>query len=150
MTDDERTAETEGGEGATQGAHEAEGSSDSRSSGGGSGSRSFADGVRQGIGVLGAFKDALEETIQEARDRGDLSSERARDVMKDALHKAQSAAEGARERLDFATQGQVDTLQEAVDALATRVSALEARVRGAWTGADGTAESETEDAAPKG
>lgn len=33
-----------------------------------------SDGIRQGIGVLSAFKDALEETINEARERGDLSS----------------------------------------------------------------------------
>ena len=52
-----------------------------------------SDGIRQGIGVLSAFKDALEETINEARERGDLSTERAKEVMKSALHKAQLAIE---------------------------------------------------------
>jgi len=85
------------------------------------------DGIRQGIGVLSAFKDALEETIQEARERGDLSTERAKEVMKGALGRAQAAATGARERLDFAHQGDVDALREAVERLAERVSALEAR-----------------------
>ena len=50
------------------------------------------DGIKQGIGVLSAFRDALEETIQEARDRGDLSADRAKGVMKEALDRAQAAA----------------------------------------------------------
>jgi len=89
-----------------------------------------SDGIKQGIGVLSAFKDALEETINEARERGDLSPDRAREVMKSALHKAQEAAEGARERLDFVAQKDFDTLSEAVYALRDRVSALEERFRG--------------------
>ncbi len=89
-----------------------------------------SDGIRQGIGVLSAFKDALEETINEARERGDLSSERAKEVMKNALHKAQEAAEGARERLDFVSQKEFDTLSEAVELIQERVSALEARLGG--------------------
>jgi len=86
-----------------------------------------SDGIRQGIGVLSAFKDALEETINEARERGDLSTERAKEVMKNALHKAQEAAEGAREKLDFVGQKEFDALREAVERLQERVSALEAR-----------------------
>lgn len=89
------------------------------------GRQSFGDGIRQGMGVLAAFKDALEETIQEARDRGDLSSEKAREVMKDALDRAQTAAEGARERLDFATQNELHALRSAVESLAARVATLE-------------------------
>ena len=80
-----------------------------------------SDGIKQGIGVLSAFKDALEETITEARERGDLSPERAKEVMRSALNKAQEAADGARERLDFVSQKEFD-------ALAERVAALEARL----------------------
>jgi len=83
-----------------------------------------SDGIKQGIGVLSAFKDALEETINEARERGDLSPDRAREVMKSALHKAQEAAEGARERLDFVSQKEFDEL-------VARVAALEERLKGA-------------------
>ena len=43
------------------------------------------------------------------------------------MNRAQTAAEGARERLDFATQGQLEALQEAVDGLAARVAVLEAQ-----------------------
>lgn len=92
----------------------------------------MGDGFRQGIGVLSAFKDALEETIQEARDRGDLSTDRAKEVMREALDRAQSAAEDARTRLDFAPQADLDraradldALRASFDALRTRVDALE-------------------------
>ena len=80
-----------------------------------------SDGIKQGIGVLSAFKDALEETINEARERGDLSPERAREAMKGALHRAQEAAEGARERLDFVSQKEFDALVERVAALEKRL-----------------------------
>lgn len=84
-----------------------------------------SDGIRQGIGVLSAFKEALEETIQEARDRGDLSADRAKQVMKDALERAQGAAGDAKERLDFAHQSEIDALRAEIDTLRARVSALE-------------------------
>lgn len=89
-----------------------------------------SDGIKQGIGVLSAFKDALEETINEARERGDLSSDRAKQVMKDALHRAQEAAEGAKERLDFVSQKEFDGLTEALERVKERVAALEARIGG--------------------
>lgn len=89
-----------------------------------------SDGIKQGIGVLSAFKDALEETINEAKERGDLSAERAKEIMKDALHRAQEAAEGAKDRLDFVTQKELDALGEVVDGIRARVSALEERLGG--------------------
>ena len=89
-----------------------------------------SDGIKQGIGVLSAFKDALEETITEARERGDLSPERAKEVMRSALNKAQEAADGARERLDFVSQKEFD-------ALSARVAALEERLGGAGGGGEG-------------
>ncbi len=47
-----------------------------KSEDGGRGSRQkMGDGIKQGLGVLSAFKDALEETIQEAGERGDLSTD---------------------------------------------------------------------------
>jgi polyhydroxyalkanoate synthesis regulator phasin len=90
----------------------------------------MSDGIKQGIGVLSAFKDALEETIQDARKRGDLSSERAKGVMKDALGRAQAAASGARERLDFVTQSELEALRGEIRALANRVELLEGRSSG--------------------
>ena len=104
--------------------------------------RKMGDGIRQGIGVLSALKEALEETIQEARDRGDLSTDRAKEVVKEAVGKAQAAASGARERLDFAHQGELEALQATVNELSRRVAELEARVGGA----EGDRDEDPEDA----
>ena len=93
-----------------------------------------SEGIRQGIGVLSAFKEALEETIQEARDRGDLSADRAKQVMREALDRAQSAAGDAKERLDFVHQSELDDLREELDTLRARVSALEAERGGEGSG----------------
>lgn len=95
------------------------------------GRRKVGDGIRQGLGFLSAFKDALEETIQEARERGDLSGERAKEVMKEALDKAQAAGERARERLDFAPQSEVDAVGDALEGLLARVRRLEEHAFGA-------------------
>lgn len=100
-----------------------------------------SDGIKQGIGVLSAFKDALEETINDARERGDLSSDKAKEVMKNALNKAQEAAEGARERLDFVSQKEFDALGQAVEVVKERVSALEARFGGKEADAEASEES---------
>lgn len=86
---------------------------------------SVGDGIRQGLGVLTAFKEALEETITEARERGDLSPERGRAFMRDALSRAQAAAEDARERFDFATRKDVEDLEAELRALQGRVARLE-------------------------
>ena len=94
----------------------------------------MGDGIKQGIGVLSAFKDALEETIQEARERGDISTDRAKEVMKDALDKAQTAGERARDRLDFANQTDMEAVKEAINAVRQRVSDLEESVFGSSKG----------------
>jgi len=102
-----------------------------------------SDGIKQGIGVLSAFKDALEETINEARERGDLSADRAKSVMKSALSRAQEAAEGARERLDFVSQKEFDTLADTVESIKERVSALEGRFTGGGGGRAGAQDQDT-------
>jgi polyhydroxyalkanoate synthesis regulator phasin len=105
-----------------------------------------SDGIKQGIGVLSAFKDALEETINEAKERGDLSADRAKEVMKDALHKAQEAAEGAKDRLDFVTQKDFDALGDVVDGIRKRVSALEERLGGSAEPAPAAGQAQGEEA----
>ena len=144
MTEEQKDTTSESGdEGATGASDSTSGNSAGADSGDGQ-RQSFSDGIKQGIGVLAAFKDALEETIQEARDRGDLSSEKAREVMKDAMGRAQTAAEGARERLDFATQAELRSLREAVDSLQSRVNALEAAagIQPEAAGSDSSSEEE--------
>jgi len=111
------------------------------------------DGIKQGIGFLSAFRDALEETIQEARDRGDLSADRAKEAVKDALDKAQAASERARGKLDFATQVDVDALKSAMASLRQRVDELEKSVFGGGrpaSGDSGGASGEGEEAADQG
>lgn len=92
------------------------------------GGRGFSDGIKQGLGVLSAFKEALEETIHDARERGDLSAERAREVVQQAMSRAREAAGEARERLDFATQQDFEELSQRVDELRVRLENLERRV----------------------
>ena len=100
------------------------------------------DGFKEGMGMLSAFKDALEETIQEARERGDLSAEKAKEVVKDALDKAQAAGERARDKLDFAHQAELETVRGAMDSIRKRVSDLEESVFG---GARGGGEAAADD-----
>ena len=97
-------------------------------------SQRMREGLKDGLGVLAAFKDAIEETIQEARERGDFSADRAKGVMKDALGKAQAAASGAKERLDFVSQSEMEALTAQIASLKTRLEALETRVFGAHSG----------------
>ena len=86
-----------------------------------------SDGFNRGLGVLSAFKEALEQTINEARERGDLSVDRARDAMKTAMGKAREATSDARERFDFVSAAEFDEL-------AARVKALEERLKQSGTG----------------
>ena len=85
-------------------------------------------GVKQGLGVLSALKDALEETIADARERGDLSPERAKEALRSAMARAQEAAGETKDRLDFASQKEVDHLKERVEELRIRLENLERRV----------------------
>ena len=94
-------------------------------------------GIMLILGVVGGLafwawtaKELGAATIQEARERGDLSAERAKTVMKDALGRAQSAASGAKERLDFVHQSEIDALRAEVEALRNRLDLLEGRVSG--------------------
>lgn len=93
----------------------------------------MGDGIRQGIGVLNALKDTLEETIKEACERGDISTDRAKEVMKEMLENAQTAAGEAKEKLDFANQAEVEAVRGAMDSIRDRVSVLEVSVFGAAT-----------------
>jgi len=45
--------------------------------------------------------------------------------MKGALDRAQAAASGARERLDFVSQAELDSVKETLEELRRRVEALE-------------------------
>ncbi len=85
-------------------------------------------GIRQGLGMLAAMKDAIEETLKEAKERGDLTPERAKEVMRSTLEKAQGKAVEARDALDFVKQKEFDALKEVVERLDVRVTDIERKV----------------------
>lgn len=87
---------------------------------------SIGEGVRSGIGVLVAFKEAIEETIQEAGARGDLSPDRAKEFLGGALHRAQDVAGEVRERLDLVPRREFDALRAEVEELRRRLDELQA------------------------
>ena len=75
--------------------------------------------------MLNAMKDAIEETLNEAKERGGLSPERAKEVMRSTLERAQAKAGEAREALDFVKQKDFDGLKTVVDGLKERVKSVE-------------------------
>ena len=100
-------------------------------------------GIRQGLSMLAAMKDAIEETLKEAKERGDLTPERAKEVMRSTLEKAQEKAGEARDALDFVKQKEFDALKVVVERLDIRTTDIERKV---GTEGGGSADSQTEDA----
>jgi len=87
------------------------------------------EGLRAWLGVLDAFKEAIDETIEEIRQRGAPSPERAREAMRRTMQRAQSAMGEARERLDFVPRRDFEALREEVAELRRRVAELAGRSR---------------------
>jgi len=85
-------------------------------------------GIRQGLGMLAAMKDAIEETLKEAKEHGNLTPERAKDVMRSTLEKAQEKAGEARDALDFVKQKEFEALKELVERLDARVADIEQKL----------------------
>lgn len=88
------------------------------------------EGVRAVTGFLAALKDAIDETIRDVRDTGDLDPDRAKQAMRSTMKRAQDAMDDVKERIDFATRKEHDTLREELYALRQRVADLESKVGG--------------------
>jgi polyhydroxyalkanoate synthesis regulator phasin len=80
------------------------------------------EGIRAGIGILSALKDAIEETVQDMTDRGELSQERAREAVRTTMERAQEAFEEARWRLDFVPRREFEALKAEVADLRARIA----------------------------
>ena len=81
----------------------------------------FREGVRAVSGILGAFKDAIEQTFNDLSDRGEMSPDRARDAARDAMRRAQDAVDDMRGRLEFVPRREFDALKADVDSLRDQV-----------------------------
>ena len=90
-----------------------------------SGVGGISDGIRTGIGILTAFKEAVEETLQEAVDRGDLSPDRAKQAMQGAADRLQAGLDDARDRFDVVTRRDFEALRDELADLRVRISRLE-------------------------
>jgi len=83
----------------------------------------FREGVRAVTGVLGALRDAVEQTFEELREKGDLSPDRAREAARETMRRAQEAVEEVRERLEFVPRREFEELKAQVDALRQELDA---------------------------
>jgi polyhydroxyalkanoate synthesis regulator phasin len=79
------------------------------------------EGVRAVSGILGAFKDAIEQTFNDLSERGDIAPERAKDAARDAMKRAQDAVDDMRGRLEFVPRREFDALRAEVAELRTQV-----------------------------
>lgn len=82
------------------------------------------EGVRSVIGILGALKDAVEETFEELRTRGEAAPDEGGDAAESTFKAAQDVVEDVRERLDFVTRRDFEALQRQVAELSKRMDAL--------------------------
>lgn len=97
------------------------------------------EGIRAGIGILSAIKDAVEETIQDMANRGELSQERAREAVRTTMDRAQVAFDDARIRFDFVPRREFEALKAEVADLRSRVARHETAGHGGGTAADSPA-----------
>jgi polyhydroxyalkanoate synthesis regulator phasin len=81
----------------------------------------FRESVRAVTGILGAFKDAIEQTFNDLSDRGDIAPDRAKDAARDTMRRVQDAMEEMRGRVDFVTRREYDSLKAEVDELRSRL-----------------------------
>ena len=83
------------------------------------------EGVRAVTGILAALKDAIEETIDDIKQNGDLDPGRVKQAAKDTMHRAEGAFEDMKERVDFVPRKEHEALRAEVESLRLRVAALE-------------------------
>ncbi|HEX9938604.1 MAG TPA: hypothetical protein VGB15_15810 [Longimicrobium sp.] len=85
----------------------------------------IGEGLRAGIGILSAFREAIEETIEEAVERNDLNPDRAKTALSGALERAQGVFDDVRERVDVVPRREFDALKAEVEELRRRLDRLD-------------------------
>ncbi len=90
----------------------------------------IGEGIKAGLGILSAFKEAVEETFQEAVERGDMKPDRARAAVQEAVRRAQGTFDDVRERLDAVPRREFDELRAEVEALRAEMAGLRTRLGG--------------------
>jgi polyhydroxyalkanoate synthesis regulator phasin len=98
----------------------------------------IGEGLRAGIGILTAFKEAIEETIDDAAAKNDLRPERAKEALTGALTRAQGAFDEVRERLDVVPRREFDALRMELEELRRRVDRLDGGAAARLLDAGGT------------
>lgn len=88
----------------------------------------IGEGLRAGIGILAAFKEAVEETFQEAVNRGDMKPDRASAAVQDAMRRAQEAFGDVRGRLDVVPRREFDDLRTELEAVRAELAELRTRM----------------------
>lgn len=86
------------------------------------------DGIRAGLGILSAMKDAIEDTIEELLGKGETPVEgddAARQATDRAREAARKAARQAADRLDVVTRDELDAVRAEVAELRARLDALD-------------------------
>jgi polyhydroxyalkanoate synthesis regulator phasin len=83
----------------------------------------FREGVRAVTGILGALRDAVEQTFEELKEKGDLSPERAKEAARETMRRAQEAVEEVRERLEFVPRREFEELRAQVAGLKQELDA---------------------------
>jgi polyhydroxyalkanoate synthesis regulator phasin len=86
---------------------------------------SIGEGLRAGIGILAAFKEAIEETIQDATESNSLNPDRAKEALSGALDRASDVIGDVRGRLDVVPRREFDALKAEVEELRRRVDRLD-------------------------
>ena len=98
------------------------------------GKQEAKEGIREGVravtGFLAALKDAIDETLRDVRDSGDLDPDKAKDAMRSTMRKAQDAMDDVKDRLDFAQRKDIDALREELAAIRVRLTDLENKAGG--------------------
>jgi polyhydroxyalkanoate synthesis regulator phasin len=84
----------------------------------------FREGVRAITGILGALKDAIEETFDDLKQQGEISPEKAKEAARSTMRRAQEAVDDVRDRIDFVSRRDFDALREEVAELRRRLDTM--------------------------